>query len=74
MRVPRAITITRTRNGQQTAFAADEVTPLEPGDIVEVQLRLTRGGPVVSAAAPRLDSAPRASANREASAPAVPLH
>jgi polysaccharide export outer membrane protein len=74
MRVPRAITITRTRNGQQTAFAADEVTPLEPGDIVEVQLRLTRGGPVVSAAAPRLDSAPRVSANREASGPAVPLH
>jgi polysaccharide export outer membrane protein len=72
VRVPRAITVTRTRNGQQTSFAADEATPLEPGDIVEVQLRLTRAEPLVSAA-PRLDSASRVSANRAAAAPAVPL-
>jgi polysaccharide export outer membrane protein len=74
MRIPRAITVTRTRNGQQTAFAADDATPLEPGDIVEIQLRLMRGGPLVSAGVPRADTAPLVSANREASAPAVPLH
>jgi polysaccharide export outer membrane protein len=74
MRIPRAITVTRTRNGQQTAFAAEETTPLEPGDIVEIQLRLMRGGPLVSAAAPRLDSGPLVSAKREAAAPPVPLH
>lgn len=69
--IPRAITVTRTRNGEQTAFAADETTPLEPGDIVEIQLRLTRGRPLVSAA-PRRDAATLASAKREAAAPAAP--
>jgi polysaccharide export outer membrane protein len=72
-RIPRAITITRTRNGQNAAFAAEETTPLEPGDIVEIQLRLTRGGPLVSAARSRLDTGRHMSANRESVAPAVPL-
>jgi hypothetical protein len=61
------------RNGQSAAFAAEETTPLEPGDIVEIQLRLTRGGPLVSAAPSRLDTGRHMSANRESVAPAVPL-
>lgn len=66
---PRTITVTRTRNGQQSSIAADETTLLEPGDIVEIQLRLTRGTTMVSAAAPQLGSGQPPGARREAAAP-----
>lgn len=42
----RTVKVMRTRNGQATEFQAEETTPLEPGDIVEVQVRLP-GGPVL---------------------------
>ena len=33
----RSFSVTRTRNGEASAFEATEMTPLEPGDIVEVK-------------------------------------
>ena len=37
------ITVTRNRNGQSASFKGDETTPLEPGDVVEVQFKLLGG-------------------------------
>jgi polysaccharide export outer membrane protein len=48
LRTPRTITVTRTHNGQPSSFSADETTPLEPGDIVEIQLRLGHGVTIAS--------------------------
>lgn len=56
IRVPHAITVTRTRDAQSTSFSADETTPLEPGDIVEVQLRLSRGAVANAASLPQVAS------------------
>src|SRR5262249_18380462 len=65
--VPRVITVTNNRNGKQTAFKADETAPLEPGDIGEIQLRLTHGGQRVSEA-PQPDAARQVPTSREAAA------
>ncbi|MBX9823658.1 MAG: polysaccharide biosynthesis/export family protein [Xanthobacteraceae bacterium] len=71
--VPRSITVTRTRGGRQTVLAADETTQLEPGDIVEVQLRLARGRPFASVVTPQLDSGSLMSVKRDAALPEAPV-
>jgi polysaccharide export outer membrane protein len=63
---PRTITVTRVRDGQQSSFSAEETTPLEPGDIVEIQLRLTRGATLASAATSRVGLAQPSEAKRDA--------
>jgi polysaccharide export outer membrane protein len=68
---PRTITITRVRNGAQSSFTADESAPLQPGDIVEIQLRLRRGTGLVSVALPQAGVGGPAP-NRNAAASAVP--
>lgn len=73
MDVPRSITVTRTRGGQQTVLAADESTQLEPGDIVEIQLRITRVRPLASAVRPQLDSGSLTSVKRDAALPEASL-
>ncbi|MEW6450493.1 MAG: polysaccharide biosynthesis/export family protein [Pseudomonadota bacterium] len=73
MNVPRSITVTRTRGGQQTVLAADETTQLEPGDIVEIQLRIAHGKPFASAVAPQFDSGSLRSLKRDAALPEAPL-
>ncbi|MBX9843619.1 MAG: polysaccharide biosynthesis/export family protein [Xanthobacteraceae bacterium] len=71
--VPRSITVTRTRGGQHTVLAADETTLLEPGDIVEIQLRLARGRPIASVVTPQLGSGSLTSVRRDAALPEAPL-
>jgi polysaccharide export outer membrane protein len=63
---PRTIIVTRVRDGQQSSFSADEATLLEPGDIVEIQLRITRGATLASAATTRVDLAQPSEAKRDA--------
>jgi polysaccharide export outer membrane protein len=53
---PHVINVTRTQSGQSTTFSAEQTTPLEPGDIVEVQLRLSRGAIANAAALPQVAS------------------
>jgi polysaccharide export outer membrane protein len=38
----RSISVTRTRNGEVTSFQATETTPLEPGDVIDVNRLLPR--------------------------------
>jgi len=45
---PQSITVTRNRNGQLSQIKASDATPLEPGDIVEVQMPLPQN-PTMSA-------------------------
>jgi polysaccharide export outer membrane protein len=39
---PRSISVTRARDGEATVFQATEMTPLEPGDIIDVKKSLPR--------------------------------
>lgn len=64
IRVPHTITVTRMRNAQSASFSADETTPLEPGDIVEVQLKLSRGTIADAATRPQVASDDPASQKR----------
>jgi polysaccharide export outer membrane protein len=64
--VPHAFTVTRSRAGHATTFSADETTPLEPGDIIEVQLKLSRGAGAIASTSslPQVASGDPTSAKR----------